>query len=162
MFSYRLCESLVVFWPHAAIFCDVALKRVYGLQRSAAQLGRSCLLEVTLPYIFGSLSCKIFPRGSVKKNAGKIRNACLSGGQSECILQSLPALFAMFCLDDLGIWLRTPACRCNHSQEREKKSANRSHSFQCDPNVCRRKDGGEKKGVVVNKGRQKSWTARDN
>lgn len=49
------------------------------------------------------------------------------------------------------------------SQPRErKKSGNRSHSFQCDPNVCRRKDGGEKKGVVVNKGRQKSWTARDN
>lgn len=62
--------------------------------------------------------------------------------------------------------IREYGCVCAHvgaiTAKGERKSANRPHSFQCDLNVCRRKDEGEKKGVVVNKGRQKSWSSRDN
>lgn len=126
----------------------------YKACRNAANLRVSCLAEVMVSYIFRGLLCKTFPLGCI--TFGEIKNVCLSAGQSERIRWlSSP----VFCLDRPP---KYPAYSCK-SRPREKavRAADRPHNFQRNHNLQKRKDGGEKKGVVVNK-REKSWSARDN
>lgn len=163
MFSYRLCESSVVFWPHAACahFLWCCTQGGLWAAKKRSSIGTELPPRGDAAIHLRQSIVQNIPSGLCQKTLAKsemrvCQEARASAYYSHC-RPSSPCFAWM--IPEYG-------CVRPHvgaiTAKREKKSTNRSHSFQCDPNVCRRKDGGEKKGVVVNKGRQKSWTARDN
>ena len=107
-----------------------------------------------MSYIFRGLLCKTFPLGCI--TFGKIKNVCLSAGQASTYGDSLLRVLLGLAANAERIYSR------NQGQEKKVvRAADRPHYFQCNHNLQKRKEGGEKKGVVVNKG-EKSWTAQDN
>lgn len=80
----------------------------------------------------------------------KIKNVCLSAGQASTYVDS-----------QLGVLLGLATNIEHIAVITAKRAADRPHNFQRNHNLQKRKEEGEKKGVVVNK-REKSWTAWDN
>lgn len=150
MFFCRHCKSSAVFRPRVAlhIIRAVPRKEVYELQRSAAQLGRHLLPASVMLNILLWLCLK-------KKTTTKKRKRMFVG-RPEWVHTTVTAGPLQRVL--LG-WSRNKVAYARTSVQSQPRKREKAQTGRT---VSSAIDDGEKKGVVVNMGRQKSWTSWDN